>query len=76
MDNLVSRENPVMKSRAQLQKLYESKGFLPGRRVIAYCRTGGQASHAYFTLKYLGYDAVMYDGSFIEWSGASDTLVE
>ncbi len=76
MDNLASRENPVMKSRAELQKLYESKGFLPGKRVIAYCRTGGQASHAYFTLKYLGYDAVMYDGSFIEWSSAADTPVE
>lgn len=76
MDNLVSRENPVMKSRAELKKLYESKGFLTGKRVISYCRTGGQASHAYFTLKYLGYDAVMYDGSFIEWSGAADTPVE
>jgi thiosulfate/3-mercaptopyruvate sulfurtransferase len=76
MDNLASRENPVMKSRAELQKLYQSKGFVPGKRVIAYCRTGGQASHAYFTLKYLGYDAVMYDGSFIEWSSAADTPVE
>ena len=27
-----------------------------------------QASHSYFTLKYLGYDVMMYDGSFSEWS--------
>lgn len=38
-------------------------------------RTGGQASHAYFTLKYLGYDVVMYDGSFIEWSNMADTPI-
>lgn len=76
MENLVSRENPVMKPASELKKLYESRGFTPGKRVVSYCRTGGQASHAYFTLKYLGYDVVMYDGSFIEWSNAADTLVE
>lgn len=75
MENIISRENPVMKSVAELKKLYESKGFVPTKRIISYCRTGGQASHAYFTLKYLGYDVVMYDGSFIEWSNTADTPV-
>lgn len=75
MENLVSRENPVMKSVAELKKLYEGKGFVQNKRIISYCRTGGQASHAYFTLKYLGYDVVMYDGSFIEWSNTADTPI-
>jgi 3-mercaptopyruvate sulfurtransferase SseA len=26
------------------------------------------ATYLYFTLKYLGYDAAMYDGSFSQWS--------
>jgi 3-mercaptopyruvate sulfurtransferase SseA len=35
-----------------------------------------QASQSYFTLKYLGYDARMYDGSFSEWSNAKDSEVQ
>lgn len=76
MENLISKENPVMKSVAELKKLYEGKGFVPSKQVISYCRTGGQASHAYFTLQYLGYDVVMYDGSFFEWSNQSDAPIE
>jgi thiosulfate/3-mercaptopyruvate sulfurtransferase len=76
MQNLVSRENPVMRPAAELRRLYEAAGATSGLKVVTYCRTGGQASHAYFTAKYLGYDVVMYDGSFFEWSNAKDTPVE
>lgn len=38
-------------------------------------RTGIQASLTYFVLKYLGYDATLYDGSSSEWSAAPETLV-
>jgi len=75
MQNVVSKENPALRSVAELRKLYEDAGALHGRTVVAYCRTGGQASHAYFTLKYLGYDVVMYDGSFFEWSNTEGTPV-
>ncbi len=68
MQNVVSRENPALRSAAELRGLYEEAGVQHGRTIMTYCRTGGQASHAYFTLKYLGYDVVMYDGSFFEWS--------
>jgi thiosulfate/3-mercaptopyruvate sulfurtransferase len=73
--NLQSRENPVLRSVAELRKLYEEAGALPGRTLVTYCRTGGQASHAYFTLKYLGYDVIMYDGSFFEWSNTQGTPI-
>lgn len=75
MQNLLSRENPSLRSVAELRKLYEEAGARAGRTVVTYCRTGGQASHAYFTLKYLGYDVVMYDGSFFEWSNTAGTPV-
>ena len=68
MQNVVSKENPALRSPAELRRLYEEGGAQHGRTIMTYCRTGGQASHAYFTLKYLGYDVVMYDGSFFEWS--------
>jgi len=65
----------TLRSPAELRSLYEKAGLRPDDLVIAYCRTGGQASHAYFVLKYLGYHAHLYDGSYIEWSGAADTDV-
>jgi thiosulfate/3-mercaptopyruvate sulfurtransferase len=73
MQNVVSRENPVMRPVAELRKLYVAAGATAGRKVVTYCRTGGQASHSYFTAKYLGYDVVMYDGPFFEWSNAEGT---
>ena len=70
MQNVVSRENPTLRSATELRRLYEQAGVQHGRTVVTYCRTGAQASHTYFVLKYLGYDVVMYDGSFFEWSKA------
>ena len=75
MGNVVSKENPSLRPAAELRRMYEDAGAAGGRTVVAYCRTGGQASHAYFTLKYLGYDVVMYDGSFFEWSNTAGTPV-
>ena len=75
MQNVLSKENPVLRSVAELRKLYEEAGALKGRTIMTYCRTGGQASHSYFTLKYLGYDVVMYDGSFFEWSNTEGTPI-
>jgi thiosulfate/3-mercaptopyruvate sulfurtransferase len=75
MQHLVSKDNPVMRPVSELRPLYEAASAGPAGKVVTYCRTGGQASHAYFTAKYLGYDVAMYDGSFIEWSNASGTPV-
>ncbi|NNE68330.1 MAG: sulfurtransferase, partial [Pyrinomonadaceae bacterium] len=74
-DHLESDKNPVMKSVKELRALYAGKGLRADKTVITYCQTGGQASHAYFTLKYLGYDVKLYDGSFFEWSRAKGTKV-
>ena len=76
MDNVQSEDNPVMRSRQELRDLYEKAGVKPGDLVVTYCRTGGQASLAYFTAKYLGMNVAMYDGSFFEWSNEEDVDVE
>jgi thiosulfate/3-mercaptopyruvate sulfurtransferase len=39
-----------------------------GDTIVAYCRTGVQASHAYYVARYLRRPVVMYDASFIDWS--------
>lgn len=75
MQHLASPENPVLKPVADLRKLYEAAGVKPGQTVVTYCRTGMQASHSYFTAKYLGYDVAMYDGSFSEWVGVEGAEV-
>jgi thiosulfate/3-mercaptopyruvate sulfurtransferase len=68
---LAGREIPAMKPRAELQRLYKEAGAAPGRTIVTYCGSGVQASQTYFTLKYLGYDVKLYDGSFLEWSQAA-----
>ena len=65
--NLVSKENPVLKTAKDLRQIYEAAGAIQSKKVVSYCRTGVQASHTYFVAKYLGYDVAMYDGSFSEW---------
>lgn len=76
MENVESKDNPELKPPPELRTMWNAAGATPGKRVVTYCRTGIQASFAYFTAKFLGYDAAMYDGSFMEWSKAPDTKVE
>lgn len=75
MQNVESKQNPELKPPPELRPMWKAAGATSGKRVVTYCRTGIQASHAYFTAKFLGYDAAMYDGSFLEWSNAKDTKV-
>ncbi len=75
MQHLTNATDLTMKPAAHLKKLYEAVGLKPGQQAIAYCNTGIQASQTYFTLKYLGYDVKMYDGSFTEWSKAEGAPV-
>jgi thiosulfate/3-mercaptopyruvate sulfurtransferase len=58
----------------ELRQLYHRAGVTRESANIVYCRTGMQAAMAYFVLRYLGYDASLYDGSFIEWSDAGEMI--
>ncbi|MBL8207478.1 MAG: sulfurtransferase [Blastocatellia bacterium] len=75
MNTLTSKESPTLKPIAELQKMYEEAGLTPGKKVVTYCWIGMMASHGYFTLKYLGYDVAMYDGSFTEWAKSEGVTV-
>ena len=70
-----TRPSEGKKRQELLQKMFAEAGLKPGQKVVTYCNTGMQASHAYFTLRYLGYDVSMYDASFSEWSKAEGTAV-
>ncbi len=76
VNNLVSRENPLLKPLADIRASYLAAGAKPGQKVIVYCRSGVQAAHDYFTLKLTGFQPVLYDGSFFEWNQQPGTEVE
>jgi thiosulfate/3-mercaptopyruvate sulfurtransferase len=65
---LVSDTRPVLRDPASLRAAFAAAGARPNGTVVTYCRSGVQASHAYFVARYLGYDTKMYDGSFLDWS--------
>lgn len=75
MKHLTSASDLTLKPASELQKMFAEAGLKPGQKVVTYCNTGMQASHAYFVLKYLGYDVSMYDASFSEWSKAEGAAV-
>jgi len=73
---LVSADNPVLRPPAELRALFEAAGAGAKKTNVTYCYSGVQGAFDYFLLRYLGYDARLYDGSFSEWSAARQTMVE
>jgi len=70
-----SPEMPTLKSDAELRQIFREAGVDDDDTIVAYCRTGGQASFLYTVARYLGYDVKLYDGSYVDWS-ATDYPVE
>lgn len=75
MDHQAAADNTTLRPESDLRALYAAAGIAPGQRVVTYCNSGMQASESYFTLKYLGYDVQMFDGSLSEWSKTPGTSV-
>ncbi len=65
---LAAEDIQVFKSQRELATMYQTAGVVPDKEIVAYCQTAVRASHAYFTLRLVGYDNVrVYDGSWEEW---------
>jgi len=60
----------IWKKKEDLEKLFIESKVTKDKEIIVHCRTGKEASHLYFTLKYLlGFSNVrLYRGSWVEWS--------
>ena len=67
-ENFTAGEFAVFRSPDELRALYADAGVTPESCNVTYCRSGMTATVSYFVLKYLGYDASLYDGSYAEWS--------
>lgn len=72
---VANADNPVLRSPDELRQLWERAGVRADDTIVAYCHSGVQASFDYFVARYLGYAPKLYDGSFMEWSKATDTDV-
>jgi thiosulfate/3-mercaptopyruvate sulfurtransferase len=65
---LVSEGDGRLRSPEVLHVPFTLAGAKLDDTLVVYCRTGVQASHAYFVARYLRRPVVLYDGSFIDWS--------
>jgi thiosulfate/3-mercaptopyruvate sulfurtransferase len=74
-DALQSAEVPALLPPAEVRRIYSAAGITDGSTVITYCKAGVQAAYGYFTLKYLGFKVLLYDGSFAEWSRTQNAPV-
>jgi len=75
---LEGEEVKIWKKKEDLEKLFAESGVTKDKEVIVHCRTGREASHLYFTLKYvLGFPPVrLYRGSWVEWSADKNMPVK
>lgn len=66
--SVVTRADGTLRPRAELEALVADAGIAGGDNVVAYCNTGYQASWLYLTLRVLGREVRVYDGSMDEWT--------
>jgi len=68
-DGVIDENDASFKFRttAELEKIYEEKGYKKGDKIITYCRTGRKATLVTLTASALGYPVSMYDGSWVQW---------
>lgn len=58
----------TIKPAAELAALFRNAGVAPGTHLIVYCHIGQQATAILFAAREQGIDAVLYDGSFEDWT--------
>jgi len=68
-------EQQSFRSAAELQDRFAKAGVKPGDQVVAYCHIGQQATAVVFAARTLGYKALLYDGSFEDWSKQANAPV-
>lgn len=70
-------EDGTYKSKEELQKLLDEKGFKPEQSVITHCQTGGRASVNFIAFRLAGYpDIKNYYCGWSEWSADEAHPVE
>ncbi|AXI99914.1 thiosulfate/3-mercaptopyruvate sulfurtransferase [Cyclonatronum proteinivorum] len=67
---------PFFRSPDEIAALLADNGITPDKEVVTHCQSNVRGSHAFFTLRLMGYDSVRaYEGSWFEWGNRADTPV-
>jgi len=64
-------EKGELKNRETLTQILEKHDITASKEVVVYCTGGVRSAMAYFVLKYLGFNARNYDGSWWDWSATN-----
>ena len=70
------KNHNVPRSAEEIAKVLKAAGIDTDRPTVASCGSGVTACVLAFALYLIGHDAAVYDGSWTEWGGRSDTPVE
>ena len=72
-EDLLNLPQRTFKTADELKQIYEARGIVPSKEVIAYCQVGMRASVDLFALHLIGYDKLRnYLGSWEEWGNRDD----
>jgi thiosulfate/3-mercaptopyruvate sulfurtransferase len=72
-EDLLDPQKKTFKSADELKKIYEDRGIVPSKEIIAYCQIGMRASVDLFALHLIGYDRLRnYYGAWEEWGNRDD----
>jgi thiosulfate/3-mercaptopyruvate sulfurtransferase len=63
-------------SAEKLQARFAAAGVKPGGTIVAYCHIGQQATAVIFAARTLGIKALLYDGSFEDWTKNPEAPLE
>jgi thiosulfate/3-mercaptopyruvate sulfurtransferase len=73
---LESEGIPYFLPAEEIQEKYTALGITPDKEVIPHCHTNVRGSHAYFTLRLMGYDSVRpYEGSWSDYGNREGASV-
>ena len=64
----ISNETLTIRPAEELEALFAKAGAKRGDTIITYCHIGQQATAVLFAARSLGYNTLLYDGSFEDWS--------
>ena len=74
---LQSEDTPYYLPADSIQTMLTNFGITPDKEIITHCQSNVRGSHAYFTLRLMGYDSVRaYEGSWFEYGNREDAVVE
>jgi len=67
----------MLKSKEELQTIFNAKGITSDKTAIVYCETSVRACVLFTALKTLGYTKIkVYDGAYLEWQATASNKVE